>query len=228
MRTRSTIKGRKIEANILWQGEGRKGKGKQSQRRMGQMPSAARFPSSLPQVKDLSCGLSSSQLHKENQQRPHRSLERLVLSGREALAKANNPSSTIVLRLGQGRTKIPFFASPTPWLQPKALFTQSSLAKDLFLFSLGCSWKRSTASLLVPFPQIPGQEKCPVPGLLTLRDASTLKNDPGSFCEVTVMPAYVGKEDWAGRGAVCLHFHLVYSACSYAHGFLRFSESISE
>lgn len=26
MRTRSTIKGRKIEANILWWGEGRKGK----------------------------------------------------------------------------------------------------------------------------------------------------------------------------------------------------------
>lgn len=37
---------------------------------------------------------------RETQQRPHQSLERLVLSGRESLAKANNPSSTIVLWLG--------------------------------------------------------------------------------------------------------------------------------
>lgn len=47
------------------------------------------------------------------------------------------------------------------WLQPKTLFTQSSLVKNLFLFSLSCSWKRLSSSLPVPYSRVPGQEKCP-------------------------------------------------------------------
>lgn len=51
--------------------------------------------------------------------------------------------------------------------------------------SLGCSWKRLTPSLPVSFPQIPGQEKCPIPEPPALRkDVSTLSSNSRPFCDV--------------------------------------------
>lgn len=93
-------------------------------------------------------------------------------------------------------------------LQPKTLFTQSSLVKNLFLFSLSCSWKRLSSSLPVPYSRWRlWAGKVPTLDLPTPRDVSTLRSNSrpfvtwqGEFSSSGRKPVLSGWEREAVRG----------------------------
>lgn len=146
----------------------------------------SRLPSSLPWVKDLGWGLSSPQLHKGNP------TEASPASGmptpfRQGVPRQSKQSQLYDCALaGLGENKDPFLCFPKSMAAAKGSVYTIFLVKNLFLFSLRCSWKRLTPSLPVPFLQTPGQKKCPIPESKKLsRFVSTLKSNCGLFFEVT-------------------------------------------
>lgn len=161
----------------------------------------------------------------------NQSLECLVLSSRESLAKATIPA----LRLCSGwvgENKDPFLCFPTLWLQPKALFTQSSLVKNLFRFSRLQLEKAGLPPCLILFPR-PWQERCPIPEAFHPQkrcQPTGVTPDPRHDREPTVLVAesLSGLGKWRLAGAIksltLSPFQFCLSSLSQSPGIPRLSQ----
>lgn len=131
--------------------------------------------------------MSSPQLHKGNP------TEASPVSGTPSPFKQGVPCQSKQSQLydcalaGVGKNKDPFLCFPNSMAPAKGTVYTIFPGEEFVPFlSLGCSWKRLTPFSPVSFPQISGQEKCPIPEPLTLRqDVSTLSSNSRPFCDVT-------------------------------------------
>lgn len=147
--------------------------------------------------------MSSPQLHKGNP------TEASSVSGTPSPFKQGVPCQSKQSQLcdcalvGVGENKDPFLCFPNSMAPAKGTVYTIFPGEEFVPFlSLGCSWKRLTPSLPVSFPQIPGQEKCPIPEPPTLRqDVSTQSSNSRPFCDVTrEPPSFNGRKPiWLGK-----------------------------
>lgn len=162
--------------------------------------------------------MSSPQLHKGNP------TEASPVSGmpgpfRQGVPRQSKQSQLYDCALaGLGENKDPFLSFPNSMAPAKGTVYTIFLVKNLFLFSLCCSWERLTPSLPVPFLQTPIPESKKLSRFVSiLRSNSRLFFDVTENFKVLVAESLAGKGRLIGeiRSLACLHSNFVYSSLSF-------------